>query len=74
MITKINEAKTLVKYILCDCKCKFNSTTCNSNKKWNKDKLQHQCESKKYCVCKKDYWRNPSTCICDNRRCLKKYC
>ena len=28
MITKINEAKTLVKYISCDCKCKFNSTSC----------------------------------------------
>ena len=24
MITKINEAKTLVKHISCDCKCKFN--------------------------------------------------
>ena len=33
MITKINEAKTLVKHISCDCKCKFNSTTCNSNQK-----------------------------------------
>ena len=29
MITKINEAKTLVKHISCDCKCKSNSTTCN---------------------------------------------
>ena len=27
MIT--NEAKTLVKHISSDCKCKFNSTTCN---------------------------------------------
>ena len=27
-ITKINEAKTLVKHISCDCKRKFNSTTC----------------------------------------------
>ena len=36
MITRINEAKTLMKHISCDCKCKFNSTTCNSNKKWNK--------------------------------------
>ena len=23
------------KHISCDCKCKFNSTTCNSNQKWN---------------------------------------
>ena len=26
MITKINEAKRFVKYIWCDCKCKFSST------------------------------------------------
>ena len=31
MITRINEAKTLIKHISCDCKCKFNSTTFNSN-------------------------------------------
>ena len=26
MITRTNEAKTMVKHISCDCKCKFNST------------------------------------------------
>ena len=31
MITRINEAKTLLKRISCNCNCKFNSTTCNSN-------------------------------------------
>ena len=30
-ITRMNKTKTLVKYISCDCKCKDNSTTCNSN-------------------------------------------
>ena len=33
MITNKNEAKTIAKHILCDYKCKFNSTTCNSNQK-----------------------------------------
>ena len=28
-IIRINKSKTMVKHILCDCKCKFNSTTCN---------------------------------------------
>ena len=46
MITKIFEAKALVKHISCDCKCKFNRATCNSNQKWNKD--IYQCECKKY--------------------------
>ena len=35
MLTNKNEAKTMVKRITCDCKCKFNSTACNSNLKWN---------------------------------------
>ena len=33
IITRANEAKTLLKHISCDYKCKFNSTTCNSNQK-----------------------------------------
>ena len=33
MITNKNEAKTMAKHILCHCKCKFNSKTCNSNQK-----------------------------------------
>ena len=33
MLTNKNEAKTMKKHISCDCKCKFNSTTCNSNQK-----------------------------------------
>ena len=31
VITNKNEAKAMVKHISYDCKCKFNSTTCNSN-------------------------------------------
>ena len=33
MITNKNETKTLIKHISCDCKRKFNSTTCISNEK-----------------------------------------
>ena len=33
MITEINESKTLVKYVSCECKCKFESRKCNSNQK-----------------------------------------
>ena len=48
-ITRIYEAKTLTKltkHVSCDCKCKFDSITCNSNQEWNNDK--YQCECKKY--------------------------
>ena len=34
MIRNKNKAKTMAKYISCNCKCKFNSATQNSNQKW----------------------------------------
>ena len=37
-ITEINESKTLKKYILCECKCKFDVTNSNSDQWWNNDK------------------------------------
>ena len=35
MITDKDEAKGMTEHISCDCKCKFNSATCNSKQKWN---------------------------------------
>ena len=69
MITNKNEAKTIAKHTLCDYKCKFSSTTCNSNKKWNDKKCQRKC--KKYRTCKKDCSWNPSTCLYENSKYLK---
>ena len=43
MITNKNEAKTISKRISCDCKCEFNSATCNSNQKWNNETRQCNC-------------------------------
>ena len=51
MIIRINELKTLTKYISCECKCKFDRKKCDSNEKWNKDKCR--CECKKYHICEK---------------------
>ena len=33
MITNKDEVKAMAEHISCDCKCKFNSTTCNSKQK-----------------------------------------
>ena len=35
MIENRNKTKTMRKHISCDCKWKFNSTTCSLNQKWN---------------------------------------
>ena len=40
-IANKNEAKTMTKHISCDCKCKFNCTTCNSSQKWNNKRFQY---------------------------------
>ena len=40
MIIRIYEAQTLLKDISSNCKCKFNSRTCNSNKKWRDNTCQ----------------------------------
>ena len=66
MIINKNEAKPMTKHISCDCKCKFNGTTCNSNQKWN----NQTCKCKNYCECIKDYSWNRSTCICENSKCI----
>ena len=45
MITNTNEAKATAEHISCACKWKFNSTTCNSNQKWNNKTCQYGCKS-----------------------------
>ena len=40
MITNENEAKAMIKHISCGFKCKLNSTTYSSNRKWNNEICQ----------------------------------
>ena len=53
MIANKNEAEAMTEYISCVCKCKFNSTICNSNQNWNNKTCQ--CECKNCHTCKKDH-------------------
>ena len=69
MITNKDEVKAMTEHISRDCKCKFNSTICNSNQKWNNTTCQ--CECKNYHKCEKGYSQNPSTCICENSKYFK---
>ena len=52
MITNKNEAKVMTKHIFCDCKCKFNSKTCNTKQKWSDKTCKYECKNYK---CEKDY-------------------
>ena len=64
ILTNKKEAKTMTKQVSCDRKFKSNSTTCNSNQKWNNETFQG--EFKNYQKCKKDCSCKPNTCICEN--------
>ena len=64
MITNKDEVKAMTEHISCDCRCKFNSTTCNSKQKWNNETCE--CECKNYLKCEKDYSLNSNTCIYEN--------
>ena len=45
MITKKDEVKAMTEHISRDCKCKFNSTTCNLKQKWNNKTCQCECKN-----------------------------
>ena len=68
-VTNKDEAKVMIEHISCNCKCKFNSTKCNSKQKWNHKTCQCECED--YHKCGKDYTWNPSTWICGSSKYLK---
>ena len=66
VITRINEIKTLVKHISRDRKCKFNSTTCNSNQKQNTIIINANLSIKSIACVKKiiaEESCNPDTCV-----------
>ena len=41
----LNESKTTTKYILCNCKCKFDGEKCSLNQKWSNDKCRCECKN-----------------------------
>ena len=44
MITGINKLNALIKHVPCNCRSKFTGRKCNSNKEWNNNKCQCECE------------------------------
>ena len=59
--------KTLIKHISFRCKCKFDSSKCNTYQNWHNDKCQCECKNpKEHHACKKDYIWNPATCTFEN--------
>ena len=66
IITNKKEAKRMSKHIWCYRKCNFDSTTCNSNQKWNNKTCQYEC--KIYRKCKSNCNWSPSACVSDTSK------
>ena len=62
MIINKDKPKATTEHI--SCKCRFNTTTCNSKQKWDNKTYQQEC--KNYHKYKENYSWSPSTCICEN--------
>ena len=73
MITEINESKTLIKHIPCECKCKFGGRKCNAAQITSGIKIivGMSVNIVENIICsKKDYIWNPATCSCKNGKYL----
>ena len=63
-----NHEQITNKHITYECKCRFDGRKYNSSQWWNINK--YQCEYSKHHICEKDYFLNPCTCTCENRKYL----
>ena len=71
MVPRINKLKTLIKHVLCECKCKINGRKCNLKQKWNISKRRCGCKNtKEYHVCRKRCIWNPPTCTSESDKYL----
>ena len=67
LITRINESRTLTKYISWKCESKFDGRKCNLNQKWNNGVCWCECKIfKENRVYKKGYFWNTVICSCKN--------
>ena len=67
MITRINESKTLTKHISCKCKCSFDGSKCDLDRRWNKNKCWCECKNpKEHNLCEKCYIWNLAPYSCKN--------
>ena len=65
LMSRVNEARVLLKHESCECKCRLNENVCTSRQKWNHNKCR--CEYKKsinWSSCEKGYMWNLCTCDC----------
>ena len=66
MISWTNETRHIKWHETCKCKCRLNSSVCNSKQRWNEDKCRSECkESIDKEVCDKGFIWNPSNCECE---------
>ena len=67
LMSRINEAKSIIWHKTCKCVCRLTSSVCNSRQIWNEDKCR--CECNEYLIdkgiCGKGFIWSPSNCGCE---------
>ena len=61
LVSGTNETRSIKWHKTCKCKCRFNSSVCNNEQRWNDDKCRFECkELIDKLVCDKEFIWNPS--------------
>ena len=66
LMSRTNETRHVKWHETCKCKCRLDTSVCNSKQRWNKDKCR--CEWKELIdkgICDKRFIWNPSNCECE---------
>ena len=66
LMSRINEIRHIEWHKTCECKCRLDTSVCNSKQRWNEDKCRYECkELIDKDVCDKGFIWNPSNCECE---------
>ena len=61
-----NETRHIKWHETCKCKCRLDTSVCNSKQCWNNDKCRYECnELVDKGICDKGFIWNPSNCECE---------
>ena len=66
LMSRTNETRYTKLHKTCKCKCRFDTSVCKNNERWNEDKCR--CECKELIdkgSCDKGFLWNPSICECE---------
>ena len=66
LVSRVNKTRRIEWHEMRKCECRFNSTVCNKEKRWNDDKCRCECKDlNDKGACDKGFIWNSSNCECE---------